>query len=424
MDDPRTSAPVIGDDEIKRRLGIDSDRTNGAYSMELPETEDLQTLLAQNYLEPGCAEIHEPGEAVAAANREIDSAREQIRSFLATGDLVMVVPMRETGPVTKPLLSTVTKLMVPDNITVVNHDSDDDAVWEVQRHQGVRLPYWKGPLDTLDWPKLLPVLNLPKRPEGFGKGLSVLAGYLYQYFLALAFDKRPYWLVQHDAEIQQYGSYRALEFLVWGLLQRPDAHYAKMAKFGRTNERCMLARSLLAVLSQSEVLPVHIRTRCRDLFFRLVPHKWMLTGEFALDWELAMNRPFASGYLEETLTSMFAEDSGASNGRAVIHVANPNSRLDAANDEAKESKMQQEISNFIVAMALEAPPLDDWNIDTIAGLNGTVMARPNQFGWIPPNDHSGVAEVLPANRLIPSVTMMIEAGLVDVDAGIKLAREG
>jgi hypothetical protein len=408
---------VVHDDAKKREFGLDQERCDGAYAERLPETAELQERLAINYLEPGIGDIHDIGEGIAAANRVIEKAAEQVHEFLADGTSVMVIPMREKGDVTRPLLSVVTQQIPPDCITVINHDSDDDAVLGVQKHSGVRVPYWKGSLDTLDWDRLLPILNLKNRPEGRGKGLSVLSGYLYQYFLAQHLGVERRWLIQHDAEIKEYGRYQALRFLVWGLLQRPEAHYAKIAKFGRTNERTMLARCLLEVLAHSPVLSGDIRRRCHDMFRCLVPHKWMQTGEFVLSWELAMDRPFASGFLEETLISMFVEDVSAQNDKTVIHVANPNSRLDEANDDGKESKMQQEISNFILEMALEAPPLDTWTIDTIEGLNHTCMARPNRFGWIPPNDHAVVAEVLPTNCLIPSIQMMVDAGLVDVDRG-------
>ncbi|MFA6410095.1 MAG: hypothetical protein WCW26_00770 [Candidatus Buchananbacteria bacterium] len=411
--------PPIGDDEFKRTLGMDHDRCNGAYEVELPETGELQRRFAANYLEPGGGEYDVPSEALEAANREMTLATPRIKQFLGDRRLVMVVPMRENGDVTRPLLSTVTKLMPSDCITIVNHDSDDDALQGVMRFSGVHLPYWKDLLDTIDWLRLLPILNLTKRPEGFGKGLSVLAGYLHRYFLA-QIHGAPQWLCQHDAEIQQYERYRALEFLVWGLLERPDAQYAKMAKFGRTNERCMLARTLLNVLAQSNALSDPIRQRCSDMFYRLVPDKWMLTGEFVMSWELAMTRPFASGYLEETLTAMFAQDKSAQNGRTAICVANPNSRLDAANDDGKEAKMQQEISAFVLRMALSAPPVDQWTVDTIADLNREVMSQPNMFGWIPSNDHSVVAEVLPANRIIPSIQMLVDGGFVDTKAGLQL----
>ncbi|MDX9893537.1 MAG: hypothetical protein RB292_03965 [Patescibacteria group bacterium] len=412
----------VGDDALKRELlGTDHDRCNGAYEVELPETEDLQAVFARNYLEPGGGDYEAPSEAIAAANRAIDESAGLIRSFLSDGRVVMVVPMRERGDVTRPLLGTITKLMPADSITVINHDSDDDAVNGVRRYPGVCIPYWADMLDTLDWGNLLPILNLDKRPSGFGKGLSVLAGYLHRYFLARSCGHTPDWLCQHDAEIQEYQRYRALEFLIWAMIQRPDAQYVKQAKFGRTNERCMLARSLLMLLSQSTAITDDlVRARCAQMFEQLLPDKWMLTGEFMLRWEYAMARPFASGYLEETLTAMFMTDICRQNGGAPVYVANPNPRLDAANDDGKEAKMQQEISAFIFRMALEAPSLDRWDIDTITELNRTSMAQANMFGWIPPNDHPVRAEILPANRLFPSIDMMVDAGLVDVSAGVGL----
>jgi len=413
---------AVHDDDLKRQLGMDHDRCNGAYEMELPERDALQTAFARNFLEPGGADCEVPSEAIHAANRAVTEAGDQIRSFLASHKLAMVVPMREKGNVTRPLLDTLVGQgwLDPADITVVNHDSDDDAVNGVRSHKGVHIPYWSDTLDTLDWERLLPILNMDERPMGFGKGLSVLSGYLHRYFLSLASGHIPEWLCQHDAEIQEYQRYRALEFLIWALIQYPDAQYIKQAKFGRTNERCMLARCLLMVLAQSLALNDLVRGRCAQLFAQLVPDKWMLTGEFMLRWPYAMKRPFASSYLEETLTAMFMTDICSQNGGSPLYVANPNPRLDAANDDGKESRMQQEISAFVLRMALEAPSLDKWDINTIADLNHGPMAQPNIFGWIAPNDHPVVAEALPANRLFPSVEMMVEAGLIDLERGVEL----
>jgi hypothetical protein len=397
-----------GDDARKRQLGTGRS-TDGAYTESNSTREDLQGLLARNYLQPN--------------QDDVAASSGQIQDFLGSGDVVVTIPMREQGPVVRPVLDTLCRLMPAEAILVINDSSSDLAAQEVMHHQGVQMCLRSEILDTIDWDKLLPVLNLAERPYGMGKGLCVLAGYLFHYYQSVKSGRTPKWLCQHDAEIRMYQDYRAMEYLIYGLLERPEAVYAKIAKWGRTNERCMALRSALWVIAESPELPELIRGRARQMFYRLVAHKWMLTGEFILSWKLAMTRPFATGYLEETLTSMFVEDVASLNGNSAIHVANPNPRLDADNSERKEALMQQQIGDFVLMMAFGAGPVNHWTIQDITSLNAGCMSRPIRMGWIPNDEGPVVAEDLPNDRILPSVTMLVDGGFVDVAKGLEALKE-
>ena len=397
---------AIKDDELKVILGgVDPLRVQEAYqNVNGLLAGDLQTHLNSGYLQPNAEDLR--------------VQEERINSFLQSGKLAIVVPMRERGPVIRPLLNTLIKErhVALGTILVVNDGSDKAALDEVRQHNSnVHLVSRDEVLDVLKWDKLLRILNLRERPRG--KGVAVLAGYLSQYIWARRNDRHPLWLGQNDAEIAQFDRYQCWEHLGYGIVTRPGAQYVKMAKFGRTNERCMAARWMLLVFAQAESVAPEIQRRAEEMAYRLGRHKWMLTGEFALRWELAMDRPFATGYLEETLTSLFSEDYCAQwcpEGDGVVQVANPNPRLDAANDERKEAIMQQQISNFILSVALgETLPIDQWGIETIKRLNHTIMADPIVMGWIPLDEGSVKAEVAPNNRLIPSITMLDRAKLID-----------
>lgn len=398
---------AIHDDELKRLIGsgIDPDRVAQAYERTNGGLESLQARLASGYLMP----------------KEIDLAghRDAIQHLLWDGKVAIIVPMRERGPVIRPLLTTLASQRLPSRtILVVNDGSDDDALNEVRQHgeNGVHLAFRDDILDVLNWERLLPVLNLEERPRG--KGVAVLAGYLYWYLLTDGYlGQRPDWIGQTDSEIAEFHRYLCWNHLGYGMVTMPNAQYVKMAKFGRTNERCMAARWMLFVLASSDRVDPSIRGRAEEICYRLGRHKWMLTGEFALRWKLAVNRPFATGYLEETVTSLFAEDYCARHypgTDAIVQVGNPNPRLDAANDDRKESLMQQQISNFLLTIALEGvPPVDQWDVETITRLNHTVMAKPLVMGWIPPNEGPVVAEAIRNDRIIPSITMLDRAGLID-----------
>lgn len=391
----------VGDDAVKRHLGgrvkLAADRYETCAGLADPH----QEWLSAGYLQPSA--------------EDLGLADAEIWHFLSSGRGVLVVPMHEIGPVARPLLETLTPVMRPQDITVIDDASDAEAVATVKRFEGVRLVRRDEVLDCLDWTRLLRVLNLKQRPKG--KGVTVLAGYLYQYLLARRGRQEPRWLMQHDAEIREYFRYDGMRHLVWGLLQRPRAVAVKMAKFGRSNEKCMLARGMLEVLRTSRTLSPAVRRRVATLS-RLERHKWMLTGEFGLRWDLAMRRPFATGYLEETLYSAYLEDGLASRSRQfsngeLIQVANPNPRLDGDNEPRKEDVMQQTISNFLLLLALETPPVHRWTLSDIATINRQVL-RQLRFGRIVDGDEGPVkAEAVHSDRIIPSVQQLDRHGFID-----------
>lgn len=384
----------LADEELKRLMGApDRRRSEQAYQTYANRADEIQDHFARNFLLP--------------SERAVSSQR--VKQFLQNGNVAMIVPMRERGPVTRSLLSTATRLMPARQIYVINDGSDEAACEEVRYH-GVRLVATADLLQLLNWERLLPVLALDERPRG--KGVAVLAGYLLLYLLAEYASETPAWVCQHDSEIMDYHVYRGLEYLAWGALQRKNAHYVKMAKSGRGNEACMVARSLLRKLARLPHDP-SVQKRMEDLFLRLAPHKWMLTGEFMLQWSLAMQRPFATGYLEETLISAFAEDVGAVIGCSTVQVANPNPRLDAANTARKEAIMQDQISGFLMELGYEVLPTNRWTLEDIARLNHQRMSIPEDAPWIPEGDDPVQYEEVENNRILPSIAMLSEGGFIN-----------
>jgi hypothetical protein len=360
----------------------------------------LQQRLSQHYFGP-------PTEAqVQIAGRKIRNTQFGI-----------VIPMRERGPKIQPVLEVLTEQVSPESIVVVNDSSDDDALNCVRKFEGVRLVFRDDVLNAIDWSRLLPVLNLKERPVG--KGVAVLAGYLVHYALHRK-GAGTKWLFQNDSEIAEYRRYQCLQHLVAGLTAHPECLAVKTAKFGRTNERSMCMRSAMGLLAELPHVPPFVAVRAQQIF-GLTSDKWVQTGEFALQWELAMSRPFATGYLEESLTALFCDDFFAKEGKGyTLKVANPNPRLDGANDDRKEAIMQQQVSNFWLAMAFFGKSLADWTVEDIQGLNHGIMAKNITMAWIPPNDGPCQAEVVRNDRFFPSVKQLVEGGFVDLDALRKL----
>jgi hypothetical protein len=387
----------LSDEKLKRLMGADSARSDEAYHPAHTNAgmDDMQSHFARNYLMPS----------------EKDVSDGRVKDFLRNGDVAMIIPMRERGPVTRPLLGVASQLMPVGNIYVIDDGSDIDACEEVRRH-GAQLVAATEILDLIDWKRLLPILALDKRPSG--KGVAVMAGYMLLYLLVERAGKEVAWICQHDSEIAEYSTYRGLEYLAWGALQKRNAHYVKMAKTGRGNESCMTARSIMRNLARLPQNP-SVQKRLGDLFVRLAPHKWMLTGEFMMRWSLAMQRPFATGYLEETLISAFAEDVGAVTGQHTVQVANSNPRLDAANTARKEALMQDQISGFLMELGYEILPVNRWALEDIARLNHERMSMPEDVAWIPDDDGPVRYEEVDNNRILPSIAMLSEGEFIESD---------
>src|SRR3989338_11490227 len=107
---------AIKDDELKVILGVvDPLRVQEAYqNVNGLLAGDLQTHLNSGYLQPNAEDLR--------------VQEERINSFLQSGKLAIVVPMRERGAVIRPLLNTLIKErhVALGTILVVNDGSDKE----------------------------------------------------------------------------------------------------------------------------------------------------------------------------------------------------------------------------------------------------------------------------------------------------------
>lgn len=327
--------------------------------------------------------------------------------------------MREKDRIINSLLDYAAGRMREGSIYVINDDSEKEAVKTVKNYPGVKLIDAKEALDTLNWKLLLPILNLDKRPKG--KGTTVLAGYLFQQGLSQVSQGHSQWIFHSDADIENCAVFQPLEYLAWGAAHGPkEAIHIKIAKAGRNNECSMAARNTLLMLeSLGRVVEDwesdKIAERAKILFENLAPYKWMLGGAFGLTWEAAMHRPLATGYLDETLICAFCEDFARAHNYQTVQVANPNPCLDAENDFQKENIIVQLASNFVLTLASAQKSVNEWGIGEIKRINRDLMSNPVKMAFIPKEgDEDPVrAEVVANERILPSVKMLNEAGLID-----------
>lgn len=399
----------------------------GIKKDSLPAVERLNAHAGQNYLLPSLSDL---------------KAREtEIEQMIGGGELCFVIPMKEKGPVIRPLMNFLAE-RAKKSVCVVNDRSDEAAVREVNSHP-VSVAHRDRVLNLLDWDRLLPILNLEERPHG--KGMAVLAGYLTHYLFCQYVSGKPYkWLLQHDSELLLEGERNNIEFLTWGILMagRADGGGApgqilpdqvRVAKFGRNNEAVMLARNSLLALRKlpNDSLPVGVRERAGELFERLSPLKWMLTGQFALRWETAMTRPFASGFLEETLLSAYLQDKSAarlqngsgSGGGDIMQVANPIPCRGGEAANCKEYTMFQLIANFLNYLAYFVKPLNCWTLADIANFNRQYLSSPELMALIPEDEGPVYYQSVEADRIVPSIATLVENGMVNLDKGREMIRD-
>ncbi len=141
----------------------------------------------------------------------------------------------------------------------------------------------------------------------------------------------------------------------------------------------------------------------------------MVSGAFALRYDLAMNRPFATGYLEEVLTCAFVEDAGQEKERKTIQVANPTPCYEGNNDFHKEWIILQGVSNFLFLLAIIGKPVNKWSVKDIKKINKKIMSDKKEMGIIPPEGDERPVQIktVPDERIIPSIKDLDKEGIIN-----------
>lgn len=341
----------------------------------------------------------------------VDLARCGVRQFLGSGRAAVVIPMREVEPTVAEILSVLRRQMPAESIIVVDDGSSATAC-EAVRRAGARLVTKESVFELLDLERLLPAIRVPVIPTG--KGSAVLAGYLYLYLRQQCTGRAIDWVIQHDADVVGYAEAPGIDYLGYGILQGAAARHIKLAQSDRDNEPSMNARSLLCALYMllrvcpGEVMQ-QIAARAEQLFCRLAPLKWMLSGQFALEAACAFGRPFGSGYVEETLVSAYAADLAAACGGQTVQVALARPYVDGVDDGVKVAAIMQLVSNFLMALALFRKPVHIWRLSDIARFNSLHAGR-RPVALIPSGTEPVLVRVLPSEYVLPSVAMLDRTG--------------
>jgi hypothetical protein len=348
-------------------------------------------------------------------NKHIKEKLKLIKNYLNNASPILIIPLKEKRDTIKFLLKYIEKRYSKLKIMIINDESDKKIINEVKKFKQPIIINKNEILEIIDWKRLLPILNLNKIPKG--KGTTIFAGYLFLY-LFFKNDKNA-WIFHTDADIHNPEKFRPLEYLTYGILRYPTALQIKIAQGGRNNECNMAIRSSLIILKninkvvQSQVGEILSR-RAEDLFKKLSKYKWILGGTFALPIEIAFDKPFATGYLEEMLTCAFVEDLSQKTRRVTVQISNPNPCRDTPNDFIKESVIVQSTGNFIFTLLLAKKHVYEWDLNYIAWMNKNLLNDKMPMVFIPPkNIHKDVIILtVPQERILPSIKMLFENNLI------------
>lgn len=361
---------------------------------------------------------------ISPTDEHLSDAAGDIHTLLASGLVSVSIPMKEEQPSVTAFLKVAGPRMPDQRIIIIDDGSTENVVAEVLKHRVATLVPKSEILATINEAKLLPILGLDHMPRG--KGVAVFASYLLHY-LAHTYSKNfhPQWIIHTDADIGAHKSFRPLDYLSYGMLAGNDIAHVKLAQSGRNNEATMAIRSMLGALGMftKDATSAEMQgfsARASDLFAKLAKYKWILSGTFALSFSAAMRRPFATGYIEETLIAAYVEDAAL----RTVQVANENRCTDGANDFMKESIIVQQAANFTACLSYINKNVHEWTIDDIANINSCILKRPVPLAFIPPTGPEPVIGYAIENeRIIPSIEALAGNGFIDMEKGKQLVKK-
>jgi hypothetical protein len=345
---------------------------------------------------------------------KIKLLKEKIKEFLDKRKKILLVPARERTNTLNSLYLYLAENFENFPCLVINDEGVRSINQGSSRFKNLLVVDKEKILRAIDWKRLLPILNLKEIPRG--KGTTVMAGSL---FLFLFWKDEDFLFFQTDADILNPNEFKPLEYLTYGLLFYPDSLQVKMAQGGRNNEVHMAVRNSLIMLEDLEMIiegkkAKIIAKRARELFENLAKYKWILSGTFALSSSLIFNRPFASGYLEETLICAFVEDLARKLKRPRVEVSNPNYCKDVPNEFKKEYLILQATANFLITLLLMQKPVDEWELKDIIYINKNLLSQRKPIALIPPVNGEGPVWVglIEQERIFPSIRMLFENKLI------------
>jgi hypothetical protein len=359
-------------------------------------------------------------------DNDIKEKLKLIKNYLNNNSSILIIPFKEKRDTIKFLLKYIEKKYPKLLVIIINDESDKKIVSEVKKFKQPLIIEKNEILEAINWKKLIHILNLGRLPKG--KGTTIFAGYLFIYLFFK--NEKNKWIFHTDADINNPEKFKPLEYLTYGILHYPEALQIKIAQGGRNNECNMAIRNSLVILKdinkiiQSSIGEI-ISIRAYDLFKKLSKYKWILGGTFALPIEIAFDKPFATGYLEEMLTCAFVEDLSQKTKKPTVQISNPNFCRDTPNDFLKENIIVQSTGNFVLTLLLASKKIYEWDLSYISWINKNLLNKEKDMVFIPPkNVHKNVITIkVTQERILPSINMLFKNDLIITEKAEKLIKK-
>jgi hypothetical protein len=355
------------------------------------------------------------GEALSGAAREIQARRDRLWAL---------VPMGEDQPGLAKTVAQAARYLrarIPGGrVLFVDGGSCPENV-AAARAEGAAVLGQDRIFDAIDWERLLPILNLPRRPSGrAGQGFNVFAGHLALAALGLRDGDVVF---QCDADVQDYERIAPLERLVAAWAREDGIRHAKLAQSGRNNETVMAARAMAELFSALDLpwIPQAVKHLGHEVFMALAPDKWLTCGIYLVTEEVVRARPFASGYLDATTQALWTTSAPECGWRGVRHVECPVPCRDAENTATKEALMMSSIALLLQSVVMHGKALHLWTLDDMTRINLRVMPRLCDVPAI--GDGAGPVAIhrIEQDRMVPPVSLLCRAGIVDLGGVAEIA---
>jgi hypothetical protein len=366
---------------------------------------------------------------------QLAEARPAIDRFLQGDQIRYVVPMHEHEDPAKPGYKRVPGPLLDymigtcgipaEHIVLVNHFSGPAPV-QVARSYGVTLVDAEQVLACLS-PDLLDVVHLDE--VKMGKGVAMLCGLLVAKAMNCnGLGGKLDWIGWSDSELAGVEKYDFLRYLAYPVLAAPGKHnHVLQTHTDRNNWSSMGLRVALEGAIYAKMVQPEARRWIERMWPGLVRMVHFHAGERMVASRDMFRLPLGTGYTLETTQGFGIEGINAGYAEtAAAQVVNPNERVDGMNairdatgNTIKEAFVEQRMFHMSTRMALflalQGKPLHQWTLADLEDGNRRIADMGQLLPLFPTAHGPMEACAKPADRILPSVDMLVAEGLVEMD---------
>ncbi len=340
---------------------------------------------------------------------KIHNWQAHIRDYTRKGKVKILIPLRDLNGIRAKVVREtieVLKNWVDSSCIIVSENGVHKTVSDEVKASGARSISVESVGNRIDWERFLKIVNLHKLE--FGKGFAVFGGLTY-----LAIEQsmnNDDWIVQCDADISDFERFQLVQYLFYPIIAKPskDWQYLKIAKRDRNNESINAGINGLAPYFMHQISRNTEEARiAHEIYTATIHHIWILSGQFALRWQHALNRMFTTGYCDELFVS-------AQHGwRFFAQSYNPNPCVDQPNTKSKEDCMLIRIQQFLNALVVFGKSVrQPWAVEDIVHFNKFMIPNVNSIVRIPDEDKGICIESFETDRIIPSIQCLLDEGII------------